>query len=302
LLAYGLKNWALGAFNQAEPHLQAFRERWPSEEYLWITEYHPLIDRHLADLPSLTSRPPLGSLTEPSALRQELNALARIEPALQTSRARKWLRARRGILKKRLAEGGPPAPSGETDEPDRWKALQRKLEPLAAAARFEEGLALLDQESGDFQEAATREAAADLLHIWKQAHTFLDELFQAHTGITSLWQRRDGETLQGQLKAVAKGEVTLETATGPVSIATTALAPEALARFAEARLESTRDANLYYHSQETLVWFALLTRLDDVLQRQLPLLTQENRSFRQRWRRIQAWAPSLSTTLPKHHG
>lgn len=304
LLACGLKNWTLGYYSKAQTHLRHYQTHPLAEEFQWIRDYDVLVEDHLADLEWLAERPTPQSLTDRSAIEQELETLLNRLPRPRTPRAKSWLDRGIAALQERLQHGDPdadPLPSSEesaSQDHQKWKALQQELAPLASSFDFRKGLALLEAESPCFLTPPFERALADERHLWRTASHFLEYLPEALVDADASFQitLRNGKVVEGQLTEAEKNQLTLRTASGTLTIALERATPDSLAKMAHAHLETLRDANRYYQVLEALVSFAFLTGLDEVLAHHAPILNFENRPFRQRWKRIRQFRERIDST------
>ncbi len=299
LLAYGLKNWERGAFMEARRHLERFVELEPSREYPWITSYHPLIEDQLADLEWLSHRPKINSLKSKHALEEEQRALREFADTALTKRARGAANWRLKALGRRLekwasSDGTHSGALPVARDREAWQTCQETLQSLASTMRFAEGKTFLQGQDRAFTTPAGQAHLADQLHAWQTADAFLDHLVAAAPGLTGSLKRLSAPPLSGTITGASRKSISIRTSAGIVTVPLSQVTPDSLARLAAKVLEETRDSNLYYRRQEELVLFAFLTGLERVLEEHARVLRQENRTFRERWDRLNAFKASIS--------
>ena len=304
LLAYGLKNWERGAFQDARLHLERFIELRPGSDYEWITAYHSLAEAPLEDLQWLCGRRQIESLKNEKALEEEQQALRRFVKTARTQRARSAANKRLTSIENRLEKLTPSNEAGDVFSlaQDRrvWEDCLETLLPLATSARFAEGAAFLRTKKNAFTSDAGESHLADQIHAWLKADAFLDHLVATAPGLTGNLKRLQGETLNGTITGADRTTISIRTSVGTISVPLAQVTPDSLARLAVQKIEETRDSNLYYRRQEELVLFAFLTGLEQILNDHASTLRRENRPFRERWDRLKAFKAST----PEHtrHG
>lgn len=319
LLAYGLKNWERNAFTESKAHLSLYSEQAPTDDAYWTGDYQDLVADHLADLEWLTQRPNIDQLNDPSKLTQARRSLRQHIKDARTSKARGVAEELLLAVARKLDAPDAPAPTQEaTDAPTAdliltlqesesrlWQETASRRAPLLKTLDFKKGLTDLEALADEFESPAGSWFLRDQVHAWSMASAFIDHLASAVAGRQgSIVRTDDRQSLEGEIVAATPETLSLKTATGTVSVPMAQIEPASLAGLALNVIEDTRDSNLYYRRQEELVFFAFLIGLDAVLERQAPLLRQENRPFRLKWDRLQTFKKSLSSppTKPAQHG
>jgi eukaryotic-like serine/threonine-protein kinase len=299
LLVYGLKNWELGKFGEAEAHWQRFTTMAPGADFQWITSYRPLVNDHLADLAILKNLRKPNSLTNADSVRKEIEASVAHRANAKTERAQNILSQRQSRLEKQLAElKQADAPSlTSTVEQDRaaWQTLRQELQPLAETLQFSSGIDLIEERAHLFPSEEGMASVADHLHFWTAADQLMKHLIENLPGAEGPIRQRNGNRVQGKIVAITTQQVTVRLSTGEVSFPLETITPWTLARFARQGLNEITDSNLYYKRLEQVIAFAHLSDLSNITRNHANILSRENRAFRQRWTRWQTFLKTLAS-------
>ena len=307
LLAYGLKNWERGAYPEARAHLQRFATLTPGPGFKWIETYRSLVEDRLADLTWLPNLTDIEPITTKSALEREIETLASFTERAKTKRARSLLAEGLASARLRLA-AWDQAPKPAKDEAamrkklevQTWLDLQAEMAPLGKTMHFGKGRDLLKAKEAVFQIARGRRSFEDQLCVWATAKSFIDHSLVAIPGQRVNLSLVDGKKLSGEITVASRDAVSVHQSSGDITVPLDKLAPLGLARSALRLTEEIRDSNLFYQRKEELVVFACLTGLEDIFKNHGDDLRRENRPFRERWARIQAFSRPL--TNHSHHG
>lgn len=278
LLAYGLKNWELGAFPQAEAHLSRFTTIKPGDDFQWIQDYHSLAQDRLADLAILNKLPPENA--------QTIEGLADLKERVRTNKARRFLSKRQELLAASKNTPEPPKEISAQGESLAWRQIYEELQPLKTSLDFAKGRALLESRAASFTSKRGRVALSDHLHIWTKA----EAIFAHLSGKEGPLELLDGQQINGTLLSISPDTLTIQGAIRETVHPTSSITPKSLSRVALKALDDVTDANEYYDRQETLVCFASLVGLDRLERKQAMALARENRPFRQRWKRWRAFS------------
>ncbi len=298
LLVYGLKNWKLDKFEEADAHWQRFVAMSPGADFQWISDYKLLVTSHFADLALLKGLHKPSSLTSIDTVENEIAAISEYRANAKTKKAQSLLIKRHTRLKKRLREltndnTANLAPTGE-QETNAWQAIRQELQPLAETLQFSKGIDLLRDRADRFPSERGKAHLTDHLHLWTAADGLIQHLVTSLAGAEGPIRQRNGNRVQGKVIAISPEQVTAQLGAGEVSFPLESITPGTLARFARRDLNEVTDANLYYERLEQLVAFAHLTDLGKVARNHANILSRENRAFRQRWTRWQAFLKTLS--------
>ncbi|MEO7931641.1 MAG: protein kinase [Chthoniobacterales bacterium] len=141
LLAFAMKDWSLGDFANAGPLLQQFKDGKLDDQYQWIADYKPLVDKYLADYKLYTAvAAKVASAKTPADKASALKAVQEGSGKLGTSgpmpeQFQKWetsLSQDLGMAKKQADEAAVSnAQKMLASETAQWDALSRKvLQPI----------------------------------------------------------------------------------------------------------------------------------------------------------------------------
>ncbi len=257
LLAYGLKNWNLKAYEDAGAHFERLSEMAPGKGYEWINTYRDHVAGLVHDVNILAQLPgPAGQ--NPKVIERRLGKARDLLGELQSPQGIALTKRRIQVLSQRLDSLTEKEEAAAAVEARREVArafeklheLDVKLKPLGKSLQFQEADGML----GSFVESATSpkiaQAVADRRHFWQQA-------------------------LGGLRTATSRGD-----RPNPD--------PAGIAAQLETLIAEIRDANQYYERWEQLVAFAYCTGLDELCRKQAENLRLENRPFRERWDRLQS--------------
>lgn len=95
LMLFGVKNWSLGAFDDAGPFFEHFQSAMPEEGYAWIAAYKPIAATHAANLTAL------HALAESAKSGGDVDAL---EKAVATAKATREKVSQPGKFTEKIAE------------------------------------------------------------------------------------------------------------------------------------------------------------------------------------------------------
>ncbi len=300
LLAYGLKNWELGAFDHASVHFARFQEVDPDTDFDWIKEYRGLIKDHQADLTLLETGFDASAISDVNLIARKRDDMNRVIEQASTPKAKDALTKRFLALKQRETELQSKANAANAAKEDRLgraelsklRTVLLAIKPLGPKLEFAEALRQLGRQTQGFESTRGLQAASDHLWMWQTAHDFASNL-SGHQGNL---RTRQGREVNGEVVSVQSSGLTVKNPRGiTTTLAMSDLAPGSLARFARQVLEGTRDSNLYYQRQEQLVLFAHCAGLRQLSTIEAKTLAYENQPFRDRWQRLQSLTHHTST-------
>ena len=294
LLAYGLKNWQFGAFDEAGELFTAFEKATPEANDRWAEGYKALLGEFSEDIRVLKTLPDLARTASLDAYRSAFT---------QTE----------AVLKKLKKDG--PAKENVAKRMERLKYSLRRIENKAQETEVMRMAALLDTEKLAFEElrlslvdfrdglkfpqaiealkAVTFEhpeiksAHEDELYVWSSAEEFLQVLIKdlnansyqgTIKGVSGSWTN-------ALITAASREKLDFKVAAGELSVPLDSVSNEGLIELAEA-MPVQQEMTEYFKRRELLVLFAYLSgELQTALKVGEELMV-DSREFRLRWKQI----------------
>ena len=298
LLAYGLHDWELAAFDDAAAHFARFQEIDPGAEFDWIKDYRVLIQGHQKDLALLREITAINDLADLTAIVQKQGELKRIIDLVSTRKVQDLLTERLITLNTREAELENVAKLANAAKEKRLgraelskiASIAESLNQLGTELKFSEALRQMAKQTRDFKSKCGLQTIDDHRYVWTTAQDFMASLLGLKGTIRS---SRRGDVNGEVLSIDATALKIKQTSGATMALSLSDVSAESLARLALHALKNTRDSNRYYQLQEQLVMFAYCTDLRQLCSSQADILAYQNRLFRDRWQRLQ-----LPTTKP----
>ncbi|MBV9128530.1 MAG: serine/threonine protein kinase [Verrucomicrobia bacterium] len=230
LLLFGLRDWEVGAMDDAAKLLRAFADGKLPASYRWIGDYKPFAEQHWHDYQSYALlRERLRNATTAEAL-TKLNAdLAKARGDLQTSGKivelldvmQADIDSRLGTTRKQESENALTRATSEHDaDKNRWLAARETVQQVLRRYRFEEALATLGQlELHDPDFTVARDAArerARLLVAFKQR--LIADINNTRGGYPQTVVTRANSTFPQGIKKAGPDKLDADTPYGQVTI------------------------------------------------------------------------------------
>jgi hypothetical protein len=298
-LAQGLAEWQFGkdpeiAVSEME-HFQlqlAALKKADPETHEWLSLYDKLIDRYERDFPHVRAleEQPVRTLDEKKA------ALAANEAALKKIRDKsanfiQTLDQQTRALKReiKLAELADLMQRESALRASELEQLHEVVDIIPVLVRGYDHSRVIDLLAGlRFESPDVNISREGHLYIHTSARDFIAQL---KTDLAAgKWRgtltRREGGTVTGLVSAVTGDVLTLQVEGGTLSVALDSLSPESLIDLARQFLEPVTDSADYYRRQELTAAFARASGLTELSTLIAAQLMEENRSFRERWRKV----------------
>lgn len=306
-LAHGLAQWHFGRPVLAAEWLETFKNSPPVKGATWIDSYKTLIEPYLHDVAVVKSQPEFKpvflkkatALEAPKTLDEARKALDDANKMLSKLKTEGTYRDKVAEHVKKLQEGiNMFKRETQKAESDRLKELRKRelaqlndmvtdLPALVHGYDFSHAVSFLKDIKFEAPEVQT--AMANKRYLWTNAHEFMQQLISDvnSKGYVGTIVRRNGTPLQGRLVKMDYTNATIALERGEVTVPTETLPPDLFIQMAQKFCESVTDSTNFYQRQEMIVIFAKLQGLDEMANAVALQLMQENRSFRQRWTRIE---------------
>lgn len=306
-LVHGLAQWHFGRPPLAAEWLEAFKNSPPVKSAPWIESYKQLVEPYLHDVELAKKLPEFKSI----ALRKGKTG----EAPKTLDEARRALDESRGVLDKlerpgvyhdllaehvKKLEGDIDGFKRETQkaEADRLKELRKRelvqfneivsdLPALVRGYDFSHAVAFLKDLK--FEAPEVQNAMENKRYLWTRADGFMQQLIADVNarGYSGTILRRNATPLQGKLVKLDYSTATVALERGEVTIPTETLPPDLFITMAQQFCSSITDSTDFYRRQEMIVIFAKMQGLDQMANAVAAQLMEENRTFRQRWMRME---------------
>jgi serine/threonine protein kinase len=306
-LVHGLASWHYGRPKNAAEWLETFTEIQPAKGLEWITSYKKLIAPYLADVQVVKKLPDFkpvnlkkGSPAEvPKSVDEARKALDEAEKALAQLKTEGVYKRTITAYTKSLQEGITNFKRDATlAEAERLKEVRKR--ELAQLADINSDLPSLIHgydfthvvgflKDIHFEVAEAQGSINNKLYLWSKAQEFMEQLMKdVNTrGYEGVITRRQASSVKGRLVKLNYTNASIALERGEVSIGTDALPPEMLVNMAQKFSEAVTDSTDYYRRRELIVIFAKVQGLDQMANAVAAQLMEENRSFRQRWTKVE---------------
>ena len=297
-LAQGLAEWQFGDGETAVSEMEHFQtqlavlKKADPDTHEWLSLYDKLIDRYERDFPYVRAleEQPLRTLEEKKA------ALAANEAALKKIRDKsanfiEALDQQTRALKRevRLTEQAELMRRENALRASELEQLHEVVDIIPVLVRGYDHSRVIDLLAGlRFESPDVNISREGHLYIHTSARDFVAQL---KTDLAAgKWRgtltRREGGTVTGLVTAVTGDVLTLQVEGGTISVSLDSLSPESLIELARQFLELVTDSADYYRRQELTAAFARASGLTELSTLIAAQLMEENRSFRERWRKV----------------
>ncbi len=297
-LAQGLAEWQFGDGETAVSEMEHFQtqlavlKKADPDTHEWLSLYDKLIDRYERDFPYVRAleEQPLRTLEEKKA------ALAANEAALKKIRDKsanfiEALDQQTRALKRevRLTEQAELMRRENALRASELEQLHEVVDIIPVLVRGYDHSRVIDLLAGlRFESPDVNISREGHLYIHTSARDFVAQL---KTDLAAgKWRgtltRREGGTVTGLVTAVTGDVLTLQVEGGTISVSLDSLSPESLIELARQFLELVTDSADYYRRQELTAAFARSSGLTELSTLIAAQLMEENRSFRERWRKV----------------
>lgn len=301
-LAYGLKNWQDGRFDEAVTFFEAFRASEPPKRLEWINSYKSLLGDFEHDAKLVSQMPRPRSAMSCDELEAALQAFSKLEIELRAKgSAPELLRDRQARARflheqrvaERKAEEAALLAMAEA-EAARVRAQEKivveklivSLMPLGSDHRFEEAIRKLEE--ARFSDAAATEVRNDELRAWKGAAKFRETLIRElnRHGYRGEIHRKEGSPLHGAIPSADAEAVRVRLEFGETTIPFASLSDHGLLQIGTGVVSAMAEGRERNALTEMLVFYARQTG-DSVFARMVgDAFAKEDEEFAKIWERL----------------
>ncbi len=317
-LAYGLKNWQHGRYEEAGTFFEAFRQSTPPKQLEWIHSYLPLLDDFFSDAKMIETMPRPRSSMNQEELATALSRYEELEGALRTkgsgvrllkdrqSRARFFQTQLQNetakIEEMRVAEKQRLAEERKTAEMEALRELIASLESLGPAREFSEALDVLG--GAEFSDPEVLQLRKDQERAWTEASGFTGTLIAdlnvhgyrgeiLREGVPALTGTISGATADVIHVRLEFGETTLPFS----SVSADGLLLMAKQIFGGLAAGEDRERRIWKY-----IFFARQTGVKEAADSAAKSLVAANEEFRTIWERLGAPGPAAAPAVPAEPG
>ena len=296
LLAFGLKNWEAGYFEEATEFFDRFRKADPGSADAWVNDYKGLLDKYDHDIALVRRFPRVQR--EPT-VEQARSAVEKGGQLLKRMRSGESVRSRFGLrvtrmekLLERLEREDDISEQARLTalregEARRLRELRNGLAAYAPGYRFQEAIQMAREE--EFTHPEIKQAAEDLLYLYEYAEEFLETLVADINkfGYTGAVERIGATPLEGEITSATRDELAIQIGTAAKSSILVSRVPASnLIKMAHGYLFKYQEMTEHHPRHEMIVVFAHVTGSkteEDLYGKEL---LDDLKPFRKKWERI----------------
>ena len=317
-LAYGLKNWQDGRFEEAFAFFDAFEGAQPPQRLEWINAYKELLGPFKRDRITIARIPQLWSsmnLEQIEAVIAEFRALeGRLEVEGRGKRffadrhqralviQEKSIEALKERERERLAAAKLKVEKAEAVELATLQDLLAEIKELRGRRDMEEVIEKL--EAAEFDSEVAKRRIADELRVSRAANAFIDTVISDlnRYGYTGPIGRVGVPEMNGSISSASRSEVRVRLdlggTVGEARLDFSALSIEGLLKIAREVLERVEPASDRKGRMEMLIFYSWLNGQDDYAAGVGNAFAQEDEEFRRFWEKRSLVAASAEENGP----
>ncbi|MEM0898300.1 MAG: hypothetical protein AAGJ79_15640, partial [Verrucomicrobiota bacterium] len=307
-LAFGLKNWQQGEFDESGRFLEVFAKEKPDLTERWISEYRPLLRPYTEDLKTLKKGPPVAQTIVLEEARGWLKQIESMQGQLKTpGAAPAYLANRKERLEALVVYLEDEADSKEKarfvalleEERKELSELRESLGKLRGVAKIQEAIELID--SVEFEHPKVREEFGRITFVWRESDKFLDQIIKdldEHGYEGSLLRTSGGDADVVVVGASREGGVSFafrDLGAGESVIRIDEIAPRTLVEMAEAMSMKDPEMEEYLKRRKYLALFAYHVGEVEAALDAVEELKSYDKEFVQGWRDLVQANPAESS-------